>query len=197
VRNICNSEGGEPAAPASGRFACISAWVENLPEDCDLNSLSVAVDGIEAAPVYIGVPVFDGLVQVNAALPFGVRTGLVPVELMWCGQPLADGWVRVIPPGPSVPRVVSLMDGVNLLSGTKIVSRSVKICMEELTAPEQLRASVDGVIVPNLDLFCTHPGHRCYEVNFDLPPAIAPGPHQVVLQLRRRRFAPLAIEVAG
>ncbi|MBI3471450.1 MAG: methyltransferase domain-containing protein [Candidatus Solibacter usitatus] len=197
VRSVCNAQSGEAVVPAGGRFASISAWVENLPPDCDLNALKVLVDGQPAAPVYIGPQVFDGLCQVNALLPPGMRTGLAPVELEWFGEPLGDGWIRVIPPGPAVPRIVAVTDGVNLLSRNVIVSRSVKLCLEDLAAPDQLRVSIDGSPAEGLDLFCTNPSERCYEANFDLPAAVAAGLRQVEVRVGRRRFAPLEIEVRG
>ncbi|MGH9719958.1 MAG: methyltransferase domain-containing protein [Bryobacteraceae bacterium] len=196
IRNVCNSHSGEPAVPARGRFASVAIWIENLPADCDLNQINVTADGLEAAPVYIGPPVFDGLVQVNALLPAELRTGLVPVELYWCGEPLVGPtWIHVISPGPPVPRIVSLTDGVNLLSGPVILSRSVKVDIEELTDPARFAVSIDGAPLNDLDVFCTDPRNERYEINFELPAGVAPGPHQVEASVGRRRFPPVPIDV--
>ena len=136
----------------------MSLWVEGLPPDCDLNQINIELEGEQAAPIYIGAPVFDGLCQVNALMPAQVRTGLVPVDLLWFGEPLAEtAWVRVTPAGPAVPRLTSLSDGVNLLSGSTISSRSVKLFMEELAAPEKLEVRVDETRIADLDFFCTDP----------------------------------------
>src|SRR5437867_2463453 len=158
IRKIVNSYSGEPIVPASGRFACMSLWIENLPADCDLNQINVEVEGRQAAPIYIGAPVFDRVSRINALLPPGVRTGLVPVDVLWFGEPLCEqAWARVAPPGPAVPRLTALSDGIDPLSGARISSRSVKLFFEELDAPEQLGVSVDGVAIPDPDLFCTDP----------------------------------------
>src|SRR2546425_1186295 len=66
IRKIVNSYSGEPIVPASGRFACMSLWIENLPADCDLNQINVEVEGRQAAPIYIGAPVFDRVSWINA-----------------------------------------------------------------------------------------------------------------------------------
>lgn len=198
VRNIVNSHSGEPVVPDSGRFACMSIWVERLPEDCDLNTINIELEGEQAAPVYIGPPVFDGLRQVNAMMPPKVRTGLVPADLFWFGEPLAEtAWVRVIPAGPEVPRLTSLSDGVNLLSGSTITSRSVKLFLEELATPERLEVRMHDQLVPDLDIFCTDPVNHRYEVNFQLPASITTGTHPVELRVGGRLFPPVRIEVAG
>jgi SAM-dependent methyltransferase len=198
IRNIVNAHSGEPVVPAGGRFACMSIWVEGLPADCDLNQINIEVEGEQAAPIYIGQPVFDGLCQVNALMPAKVRTGLVPVELLWFGEPLTEpAWVRVTPPGPAVARLTSLSDGVNLLSGSTITSRSVKLFLEELAAPEKLEVRVDGTKIASLDLFCTDPVNEKFEVNFQLPDSAAAGKHRVEMRLGARVFAPVAIDVVG
>ncbi len=198
IRSVCNSHSGEPAVPARGRFAGISMWVENLPADCDLNQVTVMIDGqYEAAPVYIGPPVYDGVCQVNAMFPEGVRTGLVTVELLWLGDPLGEpAWLRVIPPPPRVPRILTLTDGVDLCAGEKITSRTVKLQMEELTAPELVTVAVDGQPVADLDRFCTDPTNDRYEINFPLPTGIGPGLHKVEVRHGKRDFGTVEVEVA-
>ena len=65
----------------------------------------------------------NGLSQFNVFLPDGVRQGLVPVRVEWHG----DGFARTrscgsFRPGRLVPRLVSVSDGVNLLSAQRIES---------------------------------------------------------------------------
>ena len=118
-------------------------------------------------------PENDGVSQVNVALPEGLRTGLVPVEVFWLGQPLcAPGWVRIMPAGPLVPRIHSITDGVNLLSGTKIVTGTVKVAMTDVARPSQFHATVDGAEARDTDAFCTDPITQSYEFNFKLPETI-------------------------
>src|SRR5712692_10477395 len=57
IRKIVNPYSGESFVPASGRYACMSLWIENLPADCDLNQMNIEMEGEQAAPIYIGAPV--------------------------------------------------------------------------------------------------------------------------------------------
>jgi hypothetical protein len=101
-----------------------------------------------------------------------------------------------MPPAPSVPRIATITDGVNLLSGTRIVTRSVKVTMLEVSRPEEFRATVDGFDVLDIESFCADPVSRRYEFNFRLPDRIAKGPHEALVGMGKRTFPPLAIEVA-
>ena len=101
-----------------------------------------------------------------------------------------------MPAGPSVPRITTITDGINLLSGTRIVTGSVKVTMHEVADPRPFRATVDGFDALETETFCADPISQRYEFNFRLPESIGPGPHEVRVSLGKRTFAPLAIEVA-
>ncbi|MGA3100005.1 MAG: class I SAM-dependent methyltransferase [Bryobacteraceae bacterium] len=197
IRNISNALTGDSVAPDSGHLAVLCLWMEGLPEECDVNHLEVSADGRACRPYYIGAPEYDGLSQVNAALPEGMRTGIAPVEARWLGQPLcAPSRVRIIPGGPAVPRLHSLTDGDNLLHGAHIVSGAIKVVMVEVRRPREFRARVDAVDAPIAEWFCADPSTERYEFNFRLPPGIEPGPHNVWISIGKREFAPVGIEVA-
>ena len=197
IRTISNALTGERAAPATGPMAFISVWVDRLPEDCDLNHMSMTADGRDCRLTFIGEPEKDGVVQVNGALPEGIRTGLVPIELTWMGRPVCPaGWMRVIPAGPSVPRISALTDGVNLLSDNRISSGIVKVTMHEVIDATQFRIAVDGCEVAVTDAFCVDPVAQRWEFNAGLPNTIGRGPHEVRIAMGRREFPPMAIEVS-
>jgi SAM-dependent methyltransferase len=195
LRRITNSHSSEPVSPASGRHAAISIWVTGLPDEADLIDLQVLIGGIPGPATYIGSPDSSGVQQVNAVLGPGVRTGVVPVELRWFDQALTAGTLRVIPAGPQVPRVAMLSDGVNLLAGSRIETRSVKVVIEEVNRPHEFGATVDDAEVEELEIFCTDPQPQRYEVNFRVPDSIAPGEHILRMRLGHRQFAPVPIQV--
>jgi SAM-dependent methyltransferase len=198
IRNIVNAHSGEPVVPVRGRFACMGIWIEEMPEDCDLNQINIEVEGEQAAPIYIGPSAFPGLWQLNAIMPAKGRTGLVPVEIFWFGEPLCEpAWMRVAPAGPAVPRLTSLNDGVNLISGSRITSRSVKLFLEELDQPEQLEVRVDGAAIQHLDVFCKDPVNERFEITFTLPDSVKSGAHRVELRLGSRLFPAAPFEVMG
>jgi SAM-dependent methyltransferase len=197
IRNLTNAVTGEGVAPAAGPMAALSLWVYHLPAECDLLNTRVLADGAECRVSYIGEPDKDAVTQVNATLPAGIRTGVVPVEIGYLGEALCDAaWVRIMTPGPGVPRITSITDGVNLLSGTRIVTRSVKVTMQDVTQAEAFHATVEGMDAEEIDSFCADPVTLRYEFNFRLPARIGRGVHHVEVRLGKRTFAPLAIEVA-
>ncbi len=182
-------------APCRGRFASISIWVENLPADAGLDQLQVTVGSSFGTVCYIGPPDNAGLQQINVILPELEATGLLPIEIHWRGRRISPPvTLRVIPPGPSVPRIRAVTDGVNLTSKS-IESRSVKMVLEEIANPQDLQASIDGHPVSDVEYFCTDPRPQRFEVNFRLPDEIGPGLHQLVLQFGRRKLPAVALDV--
>jgi hypothetical protein len=196
IRNISNALTGEAAAPASGHLAALSLWIEHLPAECDLNDLEVRIEGRPGRLIYIGPPAADAVSQVNVTLPEGIRTGLACVEVLWRGSELCSAaWVRILPPGPAIPRIVSVTDGVNLVMNARTISGVLKVAMRDVANADQFRAAVDGRDVQEIDSFCTDPAKQTYEFNVTLPAGIAKGAHELRIALGRRVFAPLAIEV--
>lgn len=195
IRIISNALTADPLVPASGPRAFAALRIENLPADCDLINLEVRIDGRAGALSYLGPPEWDGVVQLNAAIPSGTRTGLVPVEVFWLGAPLTSAWMRIVPSGPVVPRLCAVRDGDNLLSGTRIISRGVKLVFEETLRPDLFHATVDGVAVHSVLTVCTDPVEQRHEINFALPQSIGPGVHDLRIHIGTRAFPPVAIEV--
>ena len=196
IRNISNALTGEAAAPSSGHLAALSLWIEHLPADCDLNDLEVRIEDRPGRLIYIGPPAADAVSQVNVTLPEGIRTGLARVEVRWRGAELCPAaWVRILPPGPAIPRIVSVTDGVNLVMNARTISGVLKVAMRDVANAEQFRATVDGRDVQEIDSFCTDPAKQTFEFNVTLPAGIPKGPHELRIALGRRTFAPLAIEV--
>jgi len=196
LRSVSNAHTGEAVVPCSGPLAAMSLWIQDLPDDSDLNHLEVTAEGKPCRLSYLGEPGRDGVSQLNAALPAAIRTGFVAVDVHRGGSAVCPtGWVRVMPAGPAVPRVWGVMDGVNLLSGTRIVSGAVKVTMAEVERPDQFRATVDGRAVREVEHFCVDPLPMHYEFNFLLPDKLPAGAHRLELSLGTRAFAPVGIEV--
>jgi len=195
IRHVVNTFSGEQAVPSTGRLACATLQIENLPAACDLNSLAAFVDGVAGTGCYIGPPV-NGLSQFNVFLPEGVRTGLVPVRVEWHGQRLCpDAMIRVIPAGPAVPRLVSVTDGVNLLSTQLMESGTVKTTIEEVKSIGNFTATVDGCPVREIETCRTDPLASRYEVNFRLPSGLNAGSHVLEIRLGTRTLTTTGIEV--
>ena len=196
IRAICNAFSNEQAVPSAGRLACAALSVENLPGHCDLNSLAALIDGVPGVICYIGPHGNNGRTQVNVLLPRGVRTGLVSVRVECHGQRLcADRYMRVIPPGPAVPRLTAISDGVNLLSAQHIESGVVKATIEEVDDIESFHATVDTMPVQDIETFRTDPLAERWEVNFRVPP-LPPGGHVLEVSLGKRLLTRMGILLA-
>ncbi len=196
IRALSNAFSSEQAVPVSGRLACFAASVENLPVGCDLNSLTVSIDEVPGRVSFIGPRERNGFSQVNVFLPKNLRTGLLPVRLDWHGQQLAEEkFVRIIPPGPAVPRLSSLTDAINLMSTTRIESRLVKASIEEVDDIATFSATVDGTSVTRIETFRADPLTERWEVNFGIPESVFPGGHILELRLGGRILAKMGIEV--
>jgi len=198
IRRITNANSSEPVAPSRGRFASISIWVENLPADAGLHHLQVTVGSSFGTVCYIGPPDKAGLQQINVILPELEATGLLPVTILWLGKRISPpATLRVIPPGPSVPRVRMITDGVNLVADHRIETRHVKMVLEEIQRPDEVEVFVDGLRVSDLEYFCTDPRPQRFEMNCRLPEDIAPGTRYLQLHIGRRKLPPIAIEVTA
>lgn len=195
---VTNAFSGEPAVPAGGRLACAALSIENLPGGANLNSLTVRIDDKPGEVCYIGPEAHNQLTQVNVFLPPGVRTGILPVAVALDGKLIApEAWVRVIPPGPAVPRLTAISDGVNLMSPQHIDSGLMKATLEEVDDISTFAATVDGLPVTGIDTFRTDPLCARWEVNFEIPKELQPGGHVLDLRLGRRLLTRMGIVLSA
>ena len=194
IKGITNAHSYEPVAPRRDRHAAISIWTVNLPEECDLNNLEVLVEGAPADAYFVGWSIADGVRQVNAWLPSGIRTGLLPVELRLRGQPICPpGTVRIIPSGPPIPRLMSVTDGVNLVEQNVSSNGYLKLQLEEVVSSDSIHATISGQPAPWIEWKCIDPRAQRYEVNLALPKDLPPGRHLLEVGLGRWRL-PAEIE---
>ncbi|WP_051670418.1 methyltransferase domain-containing protein [Bryobacter aggregatus] len=196
IRRITNSESSEPVAPNRGRYAALSLWVEHLPADADLLRLTLAVGGERARLTYLSPPEMDGLVQLNAVLPAGLSTGLQPLQLRIDGELKAESSFRIIPAPPAVPRLVEAVDGMDYLSGQRIISGCVKLFVEELLEPESLVATIDGEPAYEYSILCTDPLPPRHEINFRIAAEAGVGSKILRLEAGRRLIGLVPIEIA-
>ena len=196
IRGLSNAFSSEQAVPSGGRLACVAASVENLPEGADLNSLTALFDGAPGRVCYVGPRGGNGFSQINMFLPKGVRTGLVPLRLEWRGTQLApEMYVRVIRPGPAVPRLTALSDAINLMSPQRVDCGIMKASIEEVGSIESFRATFDGVPARAVETFRADPLTERWEVNFRVPRSIGSGGHVLEIRLGARLLTKTGVEV--
>ncbi|HVW12043.1 MAG TPA: hypothetical protein VHC90_25870, partial [Bryobacteraceae bacterium] len=116
--------------------------------------------------------------------------------LEYRGHRLAEpAYLRVIPPGPAVPRLNALTDAINLMSPTRIDSGLMKASIEEVDHIRGFAATVGGVPVTEVETFRADPLTERWEVNFHVPESIPAGGHELEIRLGRRILAKMGIEV--
>jgi ubiquinone/menaquinone biosynthesis C-methylase UbiE len=195
IAGAANTFTSDRLAPQAGRFASASLWIVDLPEQADLNNLRIEIDGVVAAPAYIRRKNRVGSGQVNVFLPPGLRTGLLPLRVLLDGRPASNvATLRVIPAAPLIPRLLGVTDGVDLLSDLSIVSRTLKVSLEEvpLDGPDavkaQFRARLNDRELRDVEAFCVDPLARRYELNVMIPPDMPGGAYNLFCSLGGRRF---------
>ena len=188
IHKITNAFSFEPIAPSRGRFAVISIRVENLPADAGLNHLRVTIGNSLGAVTRIGAVIRNSWQRIRVDLPELEATGLLPVQLFWLDRPLsAPATLRVIPPGPSIPRMVA--------APQRVENRRVTLTLEEISRPFDIEVWMDGHPVEDVEKICTDPRPQRYQVNFRLPEEVGPGLHHIKLNIGRRKLAPVPVEV--
>jgi hypothetical protein len=198
IRKITCASSSTPVVPARGPHAAFALWVEGLPLDADLNTLRVYVADREARLTYIGAPQIQGLQQVTGILPDGLDAGFQPLQLIWANSlGKAEGFVRLIPPGPNPPRIVAVLDGVYASAGRTISSNVVRVCLEGAAGPEDLEAAVAGRVIQAAGSFCTAPEVPRFEVDFKLPRGISAGTNRIEFRLGCRYLGAFELVVAG
>jgi ubiquinone/menaquinone biosynthesis C-methylase UbiE len=200
LAGVANSSTSDGLVPQAGRSSSASFWVENLPEGADLNNLRVDVEGVLAAPSFVGRKARIGSGQVNVYLPPGVRAGMVPVRMLLDGRPASNTVaMRVAPPAPLIARLVEVTDGVNLLSKLSVASRSLKVSIEEApydsaeAVRTAFRARLNDCELAEVEAFRVDPMTRRFELNLRVPVGLPPGPYNLFCELGRRRFAPVGL----
>jgi len=198
IRRVANLHSTEPGAPSRGRYASISIGVENLPPEANLHVLRVGVGDSLGTVTHIGPVPMDGVQQISVLLPELEATGLLPLELRWIEERIAPPTtLRVIPPGPAVPRICSVTDGVNLGTAKRIETGHVKMIVEEVALPHEIEATIGGLPVGDLEFLCLDPRPQRFEISFRVPEEIAPGPHDLQVRVGRRKLAPVSLEIVA
>ena len=189
VRRITNAVSKEPVVTATGRFSAMSLWIEGLPPDCELNGMEVLLGGREALPFYVGSSVCDGVrPQLNVAMPSETPSGLHEILIRWKSADLLRATVRVLPPPPPLPTVISVTDAVNISSDGPVTCGVVKVVTDEMADPALFSARVSGRPMEKQRHFLADPVPPRFEFDLTLPQGIEPGVHTLEIRYGHRRI---------
>ena len=179
----------------AGRPAAFALAAERLDRDCDVADLTARVQGRPASVCAIRHPSPDGWNEiVVVAQPCEV--GAAPVELYWQGESLCRPvTLQVAERCVGRPTLVSLTDGMNYLSGSRITSRTVKIILDDVTAPDRVRVTIDGRAVRSSGPDCISAQMLRYEWNLFLKDAFGPGRHRLLIEHGETALPVLTIDL--
>jgi len=198
LKAVTAASNGEHSVPQRGRESAVSLWIEGMPEASDLALLAVGFHGVLQQGCYISPVGKAGVCQFNAVLPSGIRAGSVPVTLHDHKGAVLAGPVSIeVTPGPPWdPKVVSVTDGINILSKFRIDSGGVKVVIEDIDRPEEVSFLVDGQVVEYVQHECRDPITFTYEFAFHLSHKVKNGNRRLDILVSGRALPPVSLQVA-
>jgi SAM-dependent methyltransferase len=169
---------GSFTVPNKGQAAGITCWVEGLPEEFGLDDIRIYVHGREATPCYIGPHLGRGGYQINALLPPSLDPGPAPVsatyrDISLSGTPL----INIIAAPKPQPKMLDVLDGIHLASQRIIETRSLIIIMMGIENHDELRFTIDNIVVTPVEITCYDHLLCLYHYKVNLPAQVAAGEH--------------------
>jgi ubiquinone/menaquinone biosynthesis C-methylase UbiE len=167
---------GTPAVHQRGALAAVSLWIANLPDESDLNDLTVTFRaGAPLRPCYLSPVDLGGGCQLNVLLPKGIAPGIAPVGLQYRGKNFGGSSIEVLPGQDRVPRLISVTDGVNLLSAFRIECGVFKAVLEDIGEPADVVFEIDGLPATPDDFYCVVPVRDQFYYTVSVPAGVPSG----------------------
>jgi hypothetical protein len=198
LKAVTAAGSGKTSVPERGREAAVSLWIEGMPEAADLAVLQIGFDGALQLGCYISPIGENGGCQLDAVLPRGIRTGSVPVTLHDDRGAVIAGPVAIeVTPGPAwQPKVLSVTDGINILSKCRVEKGGVKVTIEDIERPEEVSFLVDGRPAEYLQYECKDPITFNYEFAFHPSPRVKNGERKLEISISGRALPPISLQIA-
>jgi SAM-dependent methyltransferase len=198
LKAVTAAGSGKRSVPRRGREAAVSLWVEGMPETADLAVLAAGFDGILQQGCYISPIVENGGCQFDVVLPREIRSGSVPVTLHHhegtvISEPVA---IEITPGPPWEPKVLSVTDGINILSKFRVERGGVKVTIEDIERPEEVSFLVDDRPTEHLQYVCNDPITFTYEFAFHPSPKVKNGERRLDISIAGRALPPISLQVA-
>jgi SAM-dependent methyltransferase len=198
LKAVTAASSGKRSVPERGRESAVSLWIEGMPEAADLAVLAAGFDGVLQQGCYISPIGENGGCQFDVLLPRGIRTGSVPVTLRHHEGAMIAGPVPIeVTPGPPwEPKVLSVTDGINILSKFRVEKGGVKVTIEDIEHPEEVSFLVDGRAAEYLQYECKDPITFTYEFAFHPSPKVKNGERRLDISISGRALPPVSLQVA-
>jgi hypothetical protein len=104
--------------------------------------------------------------------------------------------IDVSPGPPWEPKVVSVTDGINILSKCRVEAGGVKVTIEDVERPENVAFRVDGRPAEYLQYECKDPITATYEFAFHPAAKVKNGERRLDISISGRALQPVTLQVA-
>jgi hypothetical protein len=102
-----------------------------------------------------------------------------------------------VTPGPAwQPKVLSVTDGINILSKCRVEKGGVKVTIEDIERPEEVSFLVDGRPAEYLQYECKDPITFNYEFAFHPSPRVKNGERKLEISISGRALPPISLQIA-
>jgi SAM-dependent methyltransferase len=198
ILKAVTSASGKRSVPERGKESAISLWMDGMPQAADLAQLEVGMGGVLLQGCYISPICANGGCQLNVMLPRHVPPGPLQVTLHHHDGAVLAGPVPIeVTPGPPWdPKVVSITDGINLLSKNRTDNGALKVTIEDIQRPEQVSIFVDGRPIENLQHRRTNPITFAYEFTLHLTNKVKNGERRLDISMSGRVLSSTVLTVA-
>jgi hypothetical protein len=198
LKAVTATAAGRNAVPARGRDAAVSLWIDGLPASCHLGNLQVKFDGVAVAGCYLSPLNSTGACQLNVRLPAGLANGHYEVALAWNGLVVGESCpLEVMPAPPRRPRVLSITDGINIASKSRVETGGMKVTLEDIERPEEVEFHIARRRAEFLQYERKDPITDTYEFAFHLSNKTRRGMQRLRIVVSGQELTAERIEVAG
>jgi SAM-dependent methyltransferase len=188
VKDVTVSSAAGRQVPQRGRDACISLWIDGLPENASLSDLEITIGESVINGCYLSPVGPTGGAQLNARLPSGVPLGTVPVALFGVTHHID------IVPIDLPPTIVDVTDAIHIGSKYRIETGGMKVTLEGIEKPGEVSFHLKGREAEIVQIEFKDPVTLKYEFSFYLPQRTPRGQLTMIIRISGREI-PVPIEI--
>ena len=188
VKDVTVSSAVGRNVPQRGRDACISLWIDGLPENASLSDLEIAIGENRVKGCYLSPVGETGGAQLNARLPSGTPLGEVPVALFGDTHP-----INVVPI-ELPPTIVDVTDAIHIGSKYRIETGGLKVTIEGIEKPGEVSFHLKGREAEIVQIEYKDPVTLKYEFSFYLPHRTPRGRLTMTIRISKLEI-PVPIEI--
>jgi SAM-dependent methyltransferase len=188
VKDVTISSAAGRSVPQRGRDACISLWIEGLPENASLSNLEVSIGESLIRGCHLSPVGETGGAQLNARLPPGVPLGQIPVKLF------GDVHHIDVIPIDLPPTILDVTDAIHIGSKYRIETGGIKVTLEGIEKPGEVSFHLKGREAEIVQIEFKDPVTLKYEFSFYLPHRTPRGSLTMLIRVSGQEI-PVPIEI--